>query len=634
MLKFIFKFAKKYWLSLSLMLIFTVFSAKINLELPQYTSKIITQGVAMKNMEAIYSNGFHMIGLSLLSGVLMLAGIFFASRSAGAMARDIRHETFKKIEDFSMSEFGKFSVASLTTRITNDARQFQQTFTMIMRMGIYAPIIGAGAIINTLAISGSMSWIMAITVFSIIVLTTIIGVFAVPKLKIFQTKLDKLNMQTRQTITGLRVIRAYRKEKVEEEKFGEINTEMLKMNVFFERIFGLISPYMTMVSGLGLVAIAWIGSYFVKSGEISIGDVASLTQYLAQVTFAFVMLSMIFMSIPRMNVAIKRLSEVLDEEILIKDKAKTKKAPKTFELAFENVSFAYPDSEEAVLEGINFEVQQGQTIAVIGGTGSGKSTIAKLIPRFYDVSKGKIKLGGVDIRDLKQSELHDLIGYVPQKASLFSGNIRENINYGSSKQLTDEEIIEALKIAQAWDFVQKLPEDLNEKVSQGGKNFSGGQKQRLSIARAIASKAPILIFDDSFSALDYKTDAKLRAELASKTKLQTKFIVAQRVTSIMQADKIIVLDGGKIVGIGTHGELLEGNEIYREIASSQLSDEEIEAQIKEFEKQKTVSKTKKVAKKAVSVSKKIAKKSLKQAVAKKSKKGEKQWRKIKKISFR
>ena len=623
MLKFIFKFAKKNWLSLSLMLIFTVFSAKINLELPQYTSKIITQGVAMKNMEAIYSNGFHMIGLSLLSGVLMLAGIFFASRSAGAMARDIRHETFKKIEDFSMSEFGKFSVASLTTRITNDARQFQQTFTMIMRMGIYAPIIGAGAIINTLAISGSMSWIMAITVFSIIVLTTIIGVFAVPKLKIFQTKLDKLNMQTRQTITGLRVIRAYRKEKVEEEKFGEINTEMLKMNVFFERIFGLISPYMTMVSGLGLVAIAWIGSYFVKSGEISIGDVASLTQYLAQVTFAFVMLSMIFMSIPRMNVAIRRLSEILDEEILIKDKAKTKKAPKTFELVFENVSFAYPDSEEAVLEGINFEVQQGQTIAVIGGTGSGKSTIAKLIPRFYDVSKGKIKLGGVDIRDLKQSELHDLIGYVPQKASLFSGNIRENINYGSSKHLTDEEIIEALKIAQAWDFVQKLPEDLNEKVSQGGKNFSGGQKQRLSIARAIASKAPILIFDDSFSALDYKTDAKLRAELAVKTKSQAKFIVAQRVTSIMQADKIIVLDGGKIVGIGTHGELLEDNEIYREIASSQLSDEEIEAQIKDFEKQKTVSKTKKVTKKAVSVSKKIAKKSLKQAVAKKSKKGEK-----------
>ena len=623
MLKFIFKFAKKYWLSLSLMLIFTVLSAKINLELPQYTSKIITEGVAMKNMEAIYSNGFHMIGLSLLSGALMLAGIFFASRSAGAMARDIRHTTFEKIENFSMNEFGKFSVSSLTTRITNDARQFQQTFTMIMRMGIYAPIIGAGAIINTLAISGSMSWIMAITVLSIIVLTTIIGVFAVPKLKIFQTKLDKLNMQTRQTITGLRVIRAYRKEKVEEEKFGEINTEMLKMNLFFERIFGLISPYMTMVSGLGLVAIAWIGSYFVKSGEISIGDVASLTQYLAQVTFAFVMLSMIFISIPRMNVAIKRLGEILDEEISVKDKTKTQKMPKTFDLTFENVSFVYPDSEEAVLENINFSVKQGETIAVIGGTGSGKSTIAKLIPRFYDVSKGKIKLGGVDIRNLKQSELHNLIGYVPQKANLFSGNIRENINYGSSKNLSDEEIIEALKIAQAWDFVQKLPEDLNEKVSQGGKNFSGGQKQRLSIARAIASKAPILIFDDSFSALDYKTDAKLRTELSTQTKTQTKFIVAQRVTSVMQADKIIVLDGGKIVGIGTHGELLKNNEIYREIASSQLSDEEIEMQIKDFEKQKTISKNQKNTKKAVSVSKKIAKKSLRKVVAKKSKKGEK-----------
>ena len=621
MLKFIFKFAKKYWLSLSLMLIFTVSSAKINLELPQYTSKIITQGVAMKNMEAIYSNGFHMIGLSLLSGALMLAGIFFASRSAGAMVRDIRHATFEKIENFSMNEFGKFSVSSLTTRITNDVRQFQQTFTMNMRMGIYAPIVGIGAIINTLAISGLMSLIMVVTILSIIALTTIIGIFAVPKLKIFQTKLDKLNMQTRQTITGLRVIRAYRKEKVEEEKFDEINNEMLKMNIFFERIFGLFSPYMTMVSGLGLVAIAWISSYFVKSGEISIGDVASLIQYLAQVTFAFIMLSMIFMLVPRMNVAIKRLSEVLDEEISVKDKTKTQKLPKTFDLAFENVSFSYPDSEEPVLENINFSVKQGETIAVIGGTGSGKSTIAKLIPRFYDVSKGEIKLGGVDIRGLKQSELHDLIGYVPQKANLFSGNIRENINYGSSKNLSDEEIIEALKIAQAWDFVQKLPEDLNEKVSQGGKNFSGGQKQRLSIARAIASKAPILIFDDSFSALDYKTDAKLRAELAVKTKSQTKFIVAQRVTSIMQADKIIVLDGGKIVGIGTHGELLKNNEIYREIASSQLSNEEIETQIKDFEKQKSTLKTKKEAKKAVSVSKKIAKKSLRKEVAKKSKKG-------------
>ena len=623
MLKFIFKFAKKCWLSLAFMLIFTVLSAKINLDLPQYTTKIITEGVSMKNMEAIYSNGFHMIGLSLLSGALMLAGVFFASRSAGAMVRDIRHATFEKIENFSMNEFGKFSVSSLTTRITNDVRQFQQTFTMNMRMGIYAPIVGVGAIINTLAISSSMSWIMVVTIFSIIALTTVIGIFAVPKLKIFQTKLDKLNMQTRQTITGLRVIRAYRKEKVEEEKFDEINNEMLKMNIFFERIFGLISPYMTMVSGLGLVAIAWIGSYFVKSGEISIGDVTSLTQYLAQVTFAFVMLSMIFMSIPRMNVAIKRLSEVLDEEISVKDKTKTQKLPKTFNLTFENVSFAYPDSEEAVLENINFSVKQGETIAVIGGTGSGKSTIAKLIPRFYDVSKGEIKLGGVDIRDLKQSELHDLIGYVPQKANLFSGNIRENINYGSSKNLSDEEIIEALKIAQAWDFVQKLPEDLNEKVSQGGKNFSGGQKQRLSIARSIASKAPILIFDDSFSALDYKTDAKLRAELAIKTKSQTKFIVAQRVTSIMQADKIIVLDGGKIVGIGIHGELLKNNEIYREIASSQLSDEEIEMQIKDFEKQKTISKTQKNTKKAVSVSKKIAKKSLKKVISKKSKKGEK-----------
>lgn len=579
MFKFLAKYAKKYWLQIIIMLILTVASAQVNLILPQFTAKIISEGVAMKNFEVIYSGGLQMIGVSLLGGAVMLVSILFASRVASAMVRDVRRDIFAKIEEFSMGEFGDFSVSSLMNRISNDARQIQQTFAMVVRAGVFAIFMGVGAIVSSLQISGSMSWIVAATVVAIIAINVIIGIFAVPKLKTSQKLMDKLNLQTRQTITGLRVIRAFQNEQVEEEKFDKINLEAQKLNNFLERIFGLISPFMTMISGLGLVAIAWFGAHFVEIGEINIGQITSLTQYLSQVTIAFMILSFIFMFAPRMAVSVKRIEEILNADLLVRDKVKTKKIPHNFDIIFENVGFAYPDSEESVLEEISFKIPQGQTVAVIGGTGSGKSTIAKLIPRFYDVSKGKITIGGRDIRDFKQADLRQIVGYAPQKANLFSGSVRSNIAYGSNENLSDPQIIEALKIAQAWDFVQKLPKDLSEKVSQNGKNFSGGQKQRLSIARAIATRAPILIFDDSFSALDYKTDALLRADLAQKTRGQTKFIVAQRVTSIMKADQIIVLDGGKISGIGTHGELLLNNEIYREIASSQLSEEEIAQQI-------------------------------------------------------
>lgn len=572
-MKFIFHYAKKYWVSVFLMLVFIILSAKIDMELPKYTGKLISEGVAKKDLAVIYATGFEMIGLSLFSGAIMLASIFFASRSAGAIARDIRRDIFTKIEDFSMNEFGKFSVASLMARITNDARQFQQTFTMAMRMGVYAPFVGIGAIINVWSISGQMSWVVGGTIFAIIAMTIFISIFAMPKIEVSRKLVDKMNLQSRQIITGTRVIRAYQKDKIEQDKFSKINKENLKLNIFLERIFGVISPWLTLVSGLSLVAIAWIGSYLVKDDSILVGDIFSLIQYISQITFAFTMLSMLFVFLPRMFVSINRMKEVLNTDISVKDRKKTRKLPTEFSIEFKDVSFKYQGGEDYVLEDISFKVKQGETIAVIGGTGSGKSTIAKLIPRFYDISKGKILIGGVDIKELSQKELRKLIGYAPQKAMLFAGDIRSNISYGSD--LTDEQIIEALKIAQGWEFVQKLPEDISSPVEQGGKNFSGGQKQRLSISRAIAKNSPIMIFDDSFSALDYQTDAKLRAQLALKTKKRTKFIVAQRIATIMDADKIVVLDSGRIVGIGKHEELLKENEVYKQIASSQLSVEEL-----------------------------------------------------------
>lgn len=577
MLKLIFKYAKKYWWQIGLLLIITGLSAKINLELPQYTSKIINEGVAKADMDAIYASGFQMLGLALLGGVTMIVSIFLASRIAGALARDIRLDTFRHIEDFSMNEFGKFSVASLITRTTNDAQQFQQTMSMIMRMGFYAPFIGIGAVLNVVNLSGQMSWVVAACVTAILLMVMIITIFAMPKFKIIQKIVDKLNLQTRQTITGLRVIRAYGNDKVEEEKFAKINDENYKVNIFVGRIMSLISPFMTMISGFSMVAIVWLGSYLIHENSLQIGDVFALIQYVAQTTMAFMMLSMVFILAPRMAVSLGRIKDVLDVEVSIHDPKNPIDPPTDNSLEFKNVGFKYGGSEDNVLNNVSFKVNSGETIAVIGGTGSGKSTIAKLIPRFYDITSGKILIGGVDISQITQHDLRNLIAYVPQKSALLSGTIHSNIVYGSEKKLTDDEIKTALKTAQAWDFVNKLPKKLEAHVAQSGRNFSGGQKQRLSIARALAKNAPILIFDDSFSALDFKTDAKLRAELAKTTPNQTKFIVAQRVSSIVHADKIVVMDGGKIAGLGTHEELLRSNKVYQEIASSQLSEDELKS---------------------------------------------------------
>ena len=577
MIKFIFKYAKKYWWQIGLLLIFTALSASVNLTLPQYTSKIINEGVALKNLDKVYENGFYMIGMSILGGVMMILSMFFASRVASSIAKDLRIDTFTLIENFSMNEFGKFSVASLITRTTNDAQQFQQTFAMSMRMGIYAPFIGIGAIINVFRISSEMSWVVAACVAVIVAMVTVITIFAVPKFKVIQKLVDKLNLQTRQTITGLRVIRAYDNDRTEEEKFAEINNDNMKNNVFVGRIMSLIGPMMTMVSGFSMVAIVWLGSYLVKDGALQVGDIFALIQYVGQTTMAFMMLSMIFVMVPRMMVSLGRIKNVLDTKLTIHDSKYPKELPIDNSIEFKKVSFKYEGSEDKILNNIDFKIGSGETVAIIGGTGSGKSTIAKLIPRFYDVSSGKIMIGGTDIRDISQEDLRNLIGYAPQKSMLLSGTIRSNIAYGSD-DISDDDVINALKIAQAWDFIKKMPKTISEHVAQGGKNFSGGQKQRLSIARAIAKNSPIMIFDDSFSALDFKTDAKLRSELEKKTKGKTKFIVAQRVSSITHADKIIVLDKGEIAGIGTHEELLSSNDIYKEIASSQLSEDELETQ--------------------------------------------------------
>lgn len=577
MLKLILKYSKKYWWQIALLLAFTATSAYANLKLPEYTGKIINEGVALKNMDAIYSNGLSMLGFSLLGGMMMLLSIFFASRIAGSIARDIRRDTFTTIENFSMNEFGKFSVASLITRTTNDAQQFQQTLSMILRMGLYAPFIGVGAVINVFTLSSEMSWIVAACVSAIVMIVLIVTIFAMPKFKILQKIVDKLNLQTRQTITGLRVIRAYGNDELEEKKFAEVNSENYKTNLFVGRIMNLISPIMTMVSGFSMIAIVWLGAHLIQDTILGIGDIFSLIQYIGQTTMAFMMLSMVFILAPRMAVSLGRIKDVLDTDTTVHDPETEVDTPTDNSIEFNNVCFSYQGSEDNVLTDINFKVKSGQTIAVIGGTGSGKSTIAKLIPRFYDVTSGDIKIGGVNIKDISQHSLHDLIAYVPQKSALLSGTIKSNIKYGASDKISEDDMIKALKTAQAWDFVSKEPKKLNEHVAQSGRNFSGGQKQRLSIARALAKDAPILIFDDSFSALDFKTDAKLRAELDKTTKGKTKFIVAQRISSITNADEIIVLDGGKIAGIGTHDKLLATNKVYKEIASSQLSEDELKS---------------------------------------------------------
>jgi ATP-binding cassette subfamily B multidrug efflux pump len=503
---------------------------------------------------------------------------FLAARVAAGLARNLRKQLFTRVESFSNTEFDKFSTASLITRSTNDITQIQMLLVILFRIVFYAPILGMGGIIRVVSGDVSMSWIIAAAVMALLVMIGILLIVAVPKFKIIQKLMDRVNLVTREMLTGLMVVRAFNTQKYEEEKFDRANVDLTKTNLFINRVTVLLMPTMMLIMNGVMILILWVGSHQIDAGSMQVGDMMAFMQYTMQIIMAFLMVSMVFIMLPRALVSVQRINEVLDTEPVIKDP----EAPYRFDagnrgyLEFRDVSFRYPEAEEDVLKNISFAAKPGQTTAFIGSTGSGKSTLVNLIPRFYDVSGGSILVDGLDIRSVTQHDLRDKIGYVPQKSSLFSGTIESNIRY-ANENVDDAGLEKITASAQALDFVKSSSDGFNTSVAQGGANFSGGQKQRLSIARALAKQPEIYIFDDSFSALDFKTDTALRRALKKETRDATVLIVTQRVGTIMRADQIVVLDHGEIVGIGTHKHLMKTCTIYREIAESQLSKEELDS---------------------------------------------------------
>jgi len=524
----------------------------------------------------ILRTGGKMLLISLLGGACTIIVGYLASKTAAGAARDIRKEVFKKVESFSNAEFDKFSTASLITRSTNDVTQVQMVIFMIMRMVFYAPIIGIGGVIRAIDKSANMWWIIAVAVAALLSLILIVFSISLPKFKIIQSLIDRLNLVTRENLSGMMVIRAFNKQEDESERFDKANRDLTDTSLFVARVMVTMMPVMMMLmNGLSL-GIIWVGAHQVAESSMQVGDMMAFLQYAMQIVFAFLMMSMMFIFLPRASVSGGRIAEVLETETTINDPQEPKqfKDPFVGQIEFHNVSFHYPDALDDVLHNISFSARPGETTAIIGSTGCGKSTVINLIPRFYDVTDGAIYLDGTDIRQVRQSDLRDQIGYVPQKGMLFSGTIESNLLY-ADQDASDEVLKEAVDIAQASGFIFSKPEGLTAEIAQGGSNVSGGQKQRLAIARALVKKPPIYIFDDSFSALDYKTDAALRKALKQKTGASTVLIVTQRVATIKKADQIIVLDEGRVVGQGKHHELMENCETYREIAFSQLSKEEL-----------------------------------------------------------
>jgi ATP-binding cassette subfamily B multidrug efflux pump len=520
--------------------------------------------------------GILMLLVTLLSGACTIAVGYLSARTAAGLARDLRRNVFERVENFSSTEFDKFSTASLITRSTNDITQIQMVVIMMMRMVIYAPIIGIGGVIRAIGKSANMWWIIALAV--VVILGLILTVFsiALPKFKAIQNLIDRLNLVTRENLSGMMVIRAFNMQSFEEQRFDKANKDLTSTLLFINRVMVVMMPVMMMVMNIVMLAIIWVGAHQVADSTIQVGDMMAFMQYAMQILFSFLMLSMMFIILPRASVSGDRIAAVLDTEPVIKDPQDPRQFPEPFKgtIEFRDVDFHYPGAEEDVLHDITFTAQPGQTTAFIGTTGSGKSTIVSLIPRFHEVSKGAIYVDGIDIRQVSQHDLHDRIGFVPQKSNLFSGTIESNLRY-ADENASDDELKLAADIAQASEFIDSKPEGLQSEVAQGGMNVSGGQKQRLAIARALVKKAPIYIFDDSFSALDYKTDAALRKALKEHTGASTLLIVTQRIATIKNAEQIIVLDEGRIVGKGAHHELMNDCEVYRGIALSQLSKEEL-----------------------------------------------------------
>ena len=525
----------------------------------------------------ILITGLKMLGLAFISMASAVIIMFLSNRVGAKLSKTLREKVFNKVLSFSRKELREFSTASLITRSTNDIQQIQQLMAMLFRTVVYAPIIGIGGIIKVSTQSNtSMAWIIGLAVVAILVIVAVLFAVAMPKFKKLQDLVDKLNEVAREILTGKSVIRAFNTEEKEEKRFDEANVDLTKANIFVNRTMSVMMPMLMFIMNGISILIIWVGGHNVDQGIMQVGDMLAFIQYTMQIVMSFLMISMISIMLPRASVSANRIMNVLETEPSIKDKENTKKLDpnKKGLVEFKNVSFRYPDADTEILEDINFTAESGKTTAIIGSTGSGKSTIVNLIPRFYDVTGGELLVDGVNVKDVSQKELRDVIGFVPQKGILFSGTIESNIKY-SNQNMPDEKMIEAAEIAQATEFIDGKDEKYKSEIAQGGSNVSGGQKQRLSIARAIAKDPEIFVFDDSFSALDFKTDATLREALAKRTKNKTCIIVAQRISTILNADKIVVLDDGKIVGQGTHEELIQNNETYRQIALSQLSEKEL-----------------------------------------------------------
>ena len=570
------KYYRPYILPIVLIIAFLFGQAMCELALPGYMSDIINNGIVKQDMDYIRHTGLIMIAVAAATVVCAIMGSLLASRTAARSSRDIRRALFRKVTAFSAAELNDFSTASLITRSTNDVQMVQQATVMILRLACFAPIMGIGAVIKALNTSVSLSWTIGIALLVILGIMTVSFFLVLPKFQVLQTKLDKLNLLMKERLSGVLVIRAFNTEKSEEKRFDIANRDLTKINMFTNKAMSFMMPMLMFVMNGVSILIVWAGAHLVNDGSLMIGDMLAYLQYAMHVIMSFLFITMMFIMIPRAIVSAKRIGEVLDVEPSIEDP----EMPETVEdhrgvVEFDHVSFSYPDAEKEVLEDISFTAGPGRTTAIIGGTGSGKSTLISLIPRFYDATEGSVRVDGKDVREITQHELRDQIGYVPQKGLLFSGTIASNLQYGK-EDATEAEMLEAAQTAQAMDFIREKEHGLDEEVAQGGTNVSGGQKQRLSIARALVKKPKIYIFDDSFSALDFKTDKALREALKEKVGDSTIIIVAQRINTIIDADQILVLDEGRLAGKGTHDELMETCDVYREIALSQLSEEELE----------------------------------------------------------
>lgn len=576
-MKEIAKYLKPYSKMLVLVVVFVFGRSLTDLYLPALMSRIVDVGIVQNDLGYILTVGSVMIAMTLLNGGFAVGLSYFSSKVAMGFGRNLRKAVFTKVENLSVSEFNDLGTSSLITRTTNDITQLQQLVLMGQRMMLVAPMMFLGSIIMAVSQDAVLSLVIVFAVPALALLVYFIGKKATPLFQSLQKKLDGLNLVLRESLTGIRVIRAFNKEEYEKKRFNAANLDLTETALKVHKTMAYLMPLMTLLLNFGTIAVIWFGAIRVDSGQMQVGQLMAFVQYIMHIMFSLMMVSMIFVMIPRAAASVERVSEVLTKEQKLTDPETPKKpASSPGSLEFRNVTFSYPGAENTALSNVSFTAEPGETVAIIGGTGSGKSTLLNLIMRFYDLEEGSgaILVGGVDIREMNQKDLRDLIGFVSQKPVLFSGTVRDNITYGN-ESASDEEVLKALEIAQAKDFVLGLPEGLEAVVAQGGTNFSGGQKQRLSIARALVRRPAIYIFDDSFSALDFKTDAQLRAALRRETQDATKLIVAQRVSTVLDADKIIVLDQGRVVGIGRHKELLKTSPVYREIVASQLSEEEL-----------------------------------------------------------